>query len=145
VHADRVLLHRHKKLGMWLPPGGHIDPGELPDEAALRETLEESGVRVRLVDGPLALPSGHTVAPDEPARLVQPLGIQLEDIGPGHQHIDLIYVAQPLDGQPDSLVAEAGAADLEWYGPAEWDAMGVTAEVRGWATAAISVIRSQSR
>jgi 8-oxo-dGTP pyrophosphatase MutT (NUDIX family) len=33
----RVLLHKHKRLGMWLQPGGHIDPDELPWDGSLRE------------------------------------------------------------------------------------------------------------
>lgn len=145
VQDGRVLLHRHKKLGMWLPPGGHIDPDELPDEAACRETLEETGVAVRLVDGPLSLPDGHTVTPEEPARLVQPLGIQLEDIGPGHQHIDLIYAAVPIDTQKAvHLTAESGASGLGWYGPDSWVALGVSGEVRGWALAALAVAGASS-
>src|SRR5918993_767411 len=87
VAAGRVLLHWHRKLGMWLPPGGHIEPNELPDEAAVRETLEETGVAIRLVGG-RGLDRDF---PDEPRQLVRPAGIQLEDIGPGHQHIDLVY------------------------------------------------------
>ena len=142
VHQERVLLHRHKRLGLWLPPGGHIDDGELPDEAAVRETLEESGVRIRLIDGPLRLPDGHRVAPDEPARLCQPIGIQLEDIGPGHQHIDLIYAARPISDEPEALVAEEGSSDLGWYGREDWARLGVTGEVRGWAEAAIAVVLS---
>lgn len=145
IHDGRVLLHRHKRLGLWLPPGGHIDEGELPDQAAIRETLEESGVRIVLVDGPLPLPEGHTVGPEAPARLVQPIGIQLEDIGPGHQHIDLIYAARPVAEPPDPLLAEEGTGGLAWYRPAEWGQMGVTAEVRGWALAALDVIGSQPR
>ena len=31
VWEGKVLLHRHRKLGMWLPPGGHIDPCHQPD------------------------------------------------------------------------------------------------------------------
>ncbi len=145
VHEERVLLHRHRRLGMWLPPGGHIDPGELPDEAAIRETLEETGVAIELVEAPLAL--DITLAIDEPSplRLIQPLGIQLEDIGPGHQHIDLVYVARPVPGQPIQLLAETGGADLAWYAPDEWEAMGVNAEVRGWASAALAVIRPHSQ
>ena len=33
---DEVLLIKHKKLGVWLPPGGHIEAGEFPYEAAVR-------------------------------------------------------------------------------------------------------------
>ena len=55
VHAGRVLLHYHRKLGRWLPPGGHIEDNELPDDAARREVLEETGVHIRLT-GPRGLP-----------------------------------------------------------------------------------------
>ena len=44
VHEGRVLLLAHPKLGRWLPPGGHIEPNELPDEAAVREVEEETGI-----------------------------------------------------------------------------------------------------
>ena len=40
VRDGRVLLVRHRKLEKWLPIGGHIEIGENPEEAALRETLE---------------------------------------------------------------------------------------------------------
>jgi 8-oxo-dGTP pyrophosphatase MutT (NUDIX family) len=44
---DRVLLTRHHE-GMWTHPGGMIEPGESPADAALRETFEETGLYVRL-------------------------------------------------------------------------------------------------
>src|SRR2546423_7272945 len=86
VHDGRVLLHYHRKLGKWLPPGGHIEANELPDDAAVREVLEETGIRARLVGG-TGLPA-HVVAPRQ---LTVPAGIQVEDIYRGHQHIDLVY------------------------------------------------------
>ena len=43
---DGVVLHLHKRLAMWLQPGGHIDSGEMPWEAALREAREETGLPV---------------------------------------------------------------------------------------------------
>ena len=45
----KVLLHLHRKLGMWLPPGGHIERDEIPDDAAVREVFEETGLNVELV------------------------------------------------------------------------------------------------
>lgn len=55
INEGKVLLIKHKKLGIWLNPGGHIDEGELPHQAAEREFFEETGVKVRAIDA-LALP-----------------------------------------------------------------------------------------
>ena len=44
VHAGRILLIRHKRLATWLPPGGEIEAGETPREAAERELFEETGL-----------------------------------------------------------------------------------------------------
>ncbi|WP_155128364.1 NUDIX domain-containing protein [[Actinomadura] parvosata] len=49
-----VLLVRHRRRG-WVPPGGRVEPGESPREAARRELYEETGVRVELLDVPAAV------------------------------------------------------------------------------------------
>ncbi len=50
LHEGQVLLVKHKKLGIWLNPGGHIEQDELPHHAAEREFFEETGVRVEAYD-----------------------------------------------------------------------------------------------
>jgi 8-oxo-dGTP pyrophosphatase MutT (NUDIX family) len=42
--GDRVLALWHAKLQRWLQPGGHLEPGETPLEASLRELAEEAGL-----------------------------------------------------------------------------------------------------
>ena len=49
-HEGKLLLVRHRKLGVWLAPGGHLDPGELPHLGAEREVFEETGVIVQALD-----------------------------------------------------------------------------------------------
>lgn len=44
----RVLLARHVETGVWGLPGGGVEPGETPADAAVREFWEETGVLVRL-------------------------------------------------------------------------------------------------
>ncbi|MCC6446244.1 MAG: NUDIX domain-containing protein [Armatimonadetes bacterium] len=133
VRRGRVLLHYHARLGMWLPPGGHIEPNELPDEAAVRETLEEAGIAVGIA-GEKALPL------DYPRQLYRPEGIQLEDIAPGHQHIDLIYFARPLEADPAIPPELAGRDRVGWYAPEEMEAMGVNEEIRRWCKKAVETL-----
>ncbi len=49
--ARCVLVIRHRHGGHWAFPKGHVEPGETERETAARETLEETGVRVRFADG----------------------------------------------------------------------------------------------
>ena len=91
-----TLLHWHRKVGLWLPPGGHIEPGEDPVEAALREVIEETGMAVEIA--PTAAPFAY----GDPPQLPAPATIMVEPIrafggDSAHQHIDLIYFTRPLD------------------------------------------------
>jgi 8-oxo-dGTP pyrophosphatase MutT (NUDIX family) len=129
VWEGKILLHLHRKLGMWLPPGGHIEKDELPDEAALREVLEETGIRVRLV-------GERREEVTDPVQLHRPAGVQLENIEPGHQHIDLISFAMPTG--PTEIQRSYNEDRVGWYGPDEWNSMRVNAEVRGWCDRALS-------
>jgi 8-oxo-dGTP pyrophosphatase MutT (NUDIX family) len=132
VWGGSVLLHRHPKLGIWLPPGGHIEPGELPDEAAAREVLEETGVEITLVGER----RDDVKEPLHPRQLHRPAGVQLEHIGPGHEHIDLIYFAVPAGST--AIKPESEESFTGWYGPGEWDELPLNAEVRGWCERAVS-------
>jgi 8-oxo-dGTP pyrophosphatase MutT (NUDIX family) len=131
VHRGRVLLHRHRKLGTWLPPGGHIEEDELPDDAAVREVWEETGIRVELVGE-----RREDIA--DPVQLHRPAGVQLENIGPGHQHIDLIYFAKPVGTA--EIRDEFADDQVGWYGTDDWDGMRVNAEVRGWCERALAAV-----
>jgi 8-oxo-dGTP pyrophosphatase MutT (NUDIX family) len=134
VHAGRVLLHFHRKLGRWLPPGGHIEDNELPDDAAVREVLEETGIHARLV-------GGRGLPIDEPHQLVLPAGIQVERIYAGHEHIDLVYFARPADPCAVEIAPQLAEQDrVGWYAPAELDVLGVDAEIQSWTRRALDAV-----
>ena len=95
-----VVLVKHKRFQIWLQPGGHIDPGETPADAALRESEEETGLRVRFAGG----------AP----RLVH------VDVHPGprgHTHLDLRYLIWADDADPAPGPDES--QDVAWF---DWEA-----------------------
>lgn len=135
VHEGHVLLHPHPKVGLWLPPGGHIEPHELPDDAALRESLEETGLRVRLVGSPGI---GYD-APGSPRQLLRPEGVQVEDISPGHQHIDLIYFAVPVgEGVAGGGLPQVQGEDgMQWLDASAIAQLPVTDEVVQWVELAL--------
>lgn len=59
---DQILLVDHKKAGLWLPPGGHVDPGEDPKETVRREAKEEFGIKAEFFfDKPILLTVTKTV------------------------------------------------------------------------------------
>jgi 8-oxo-dGTP pyrophosphatase MutT (NUDIX family) len=95
VDGPKTLLHWHRRLQQWMPPGGHIEPNEDPVQAVLREVHEETGIVAEVIpaEGPLAF--------EYPEQLPPPYTILVEDIpGPGepHKHIDMIYFCRPVDG-----------------------------------------------
>ena len=113
VHEGAVLLHWHRKVREWLPPGGHIEDNEDPVQAVLREISEETGVSAEVV------PTGEVLDLEYPAQVQPPYTIMVEDIQDPvdgyHQHIDMIYFCRLL-GSPHPLNAGwlwVTRADLE--------------------------------
>jgi 8-oxo-dGTP pyrophosphatase MutT (NUDIX family) len=102
-----TVLHLHRRLGIWMQPGGHIDAGETPDQAALREATEELGLDVaHPADGP---------------RL---LHLDVHEAAYGHLHLDLRYLLLGADDDPHPPPGESPEA--RWY---SWDEALAAADV----------------
>jgi 8-oxo-dGTP pyrophosphatase MutT (NUDIX family) len=115
VHQDRVLVVHHRKLDKWLPLGGHVELDEDPEQAALRETREESGLEVELI--------GERPPTTEPGTraLIAPRFLDIHRIHDGHEHIGMIYWARPTGGTLRR--AEAEHHDIRWCTARDLDAL----------------------
>lgn len=62
-----LVVTAKKRPDDWVFPKGHIEPGETPEQAAVREVREETGVTARLIDRAGAL---EFAVPHEQVRAV---------------------------------------------------------------------------
>ncbi|ALM09539.1 MAG TPA: nucleoside triphosphate hydrolase [Candidatus Peribacter riflensis] len=117
---SRTLLLWHKRLKRWMPPGGHVDPGELPEETARRECKEEMGLDVEIIGEEQAdVFAGN---PEEGSILKKPIALLLEHIPaskernePAHQHMDFVFLARPLDEAQALCLARDEGERLCWF------------------------------
>jgi 8-oxo-dGTP pyrophosphatase MutT (NUDIX family) len=120
----KVLLIRHKKLGKWLYPGGHMEAGEFPYEAAIREVKEETGLDVKIASSAKVRAFSIEGASEQP----MPFAIIEEEVpykDGAHIHFDMLYLAKPtsLKGKPNDdetegmgWFSESDVRHLDTYG-----------------------------
>ncbi|MFW6436244.1 MAG: NUDIX hydrolase [Halococcoides sp.] len=142
VHDGATALHHHPTLEMWLPPGGHIDRGETPHEAAIREVREELGVEVDLIADAGDIESATA------SSLPQPHQLLLEDINVcdgavGHQHVDHVYYGSIPSRDLDPDDGEVPAAEWHWFEPSELRDADLAADVAELGREAIATVANR--
>jgi 8-oxo-dGTP pyrophosphatase MutT (NUDIX family) len=100
VGTRGIVLHLHRRLGVWIQPGGHVDPGETPWRAALRETIEETGLEVA-----------------EPSTGPELVHVDVHPAARGHTHLDLRYLLLGSDADPRPPPGES--QQVRWFGWSE--------------------------
>lgn len=95
-----TVLHVHRRLGRWLQPGGHVDAGESPPEAAVREATEETGLALR-----------------HPAVGPALIHVDVHPAANGHLHLDLRYLLVGDDDDPAPPPGES--QQVRWFTFAE--------------------------
>jgi 8-oxo-dGTP pyrophosphatase MutT (NUDIX family) len=117
-----VVLLVHRRLGFWMQPGGHLDAGETPWDAARRETTEETGLAARHPDGGPVL-----------------VHVDVHEAAQGHTHLDLRYLLLAADRDPEPPPGES--QQVRWF---PWDEAFATADasLRGALVVAQPLARS---
>lgn len=109
----KILVIFHNKLQKWLPAGGHIEPNEMPHEAALREVLEETGVSARIVsDDP-----NMGLRGEADCQIPRPYCVLYQIIPPSnkdveHVHIDFVYAMEAEESLLKGLAEEV--SNVKW-------------------------------
>jgi ADP-ribose pyrophosphatase YjhB (NUDIX family) len=99
IRDDEVLLHRRGKdpnKGLWVAPGGKLEPEESPIECAVREMKEETGLEI---EGPVLRGIMTEVSPR-----------------PDYQWITFIFAAERWTG---ALAPAAGIGEFKWVRTSE--------------------------
>lgn len=141
IHDHKIMLVKHKKLGIWLAPGGHIEPGELPHKAAEREFLEETGLKVKAVNtgftttypnqddkyvpNPFAS-NLHWISPENYHKRLNE-GEEYTPIAPWQrgceQHLAFVYLVKLADNKTKFTQNTVETDDINWFTPKEVESL----------------------
>lgn len=130
VFDHKVLLVNHPRYDMWLPPGGHIELDEDPEQALFREIKEETGLDVEII----------APKPSSPAKgakyIYIPAYISVHDANPPHRHIGMTYYARAKNA---NNVKSDEHSHTQWFSADELDAsrFNIPEEIRHFGKEAI--------
>lgn len=140
VNNGATALHHHERLGICIPPGGHVERDELPHQTAVRECEEETGLTPAIVSEATGVetPVGRPLPRPRHQMLYD---INVHDGEVGHQHIDQIFYASVPERTIDPADGERSAAAWDWYAPAELRAADLDEDVVEIGIDAIETVR----
>lgn len=115
----KILLVKHNLFDKWVQPGGHIEEDEAPEDTALREVFEETGIKITLL--------GESFPREDD--FIKPLGIQKNRTLKGNTHIDVIYAAIP-NNDANELILSDESTGIGWFSRDELEDIEVFPDVK---------------
>lgn len=115
----KILLVKHNMFDKWVQPGGHIEADEVPEEAAVREVFEETGIKITLL--------GEKFPREDD--FIRPLGIQKNRTLKGNTHIDIIYTGIPNNIDHELILSDESTG-IGWFSRDELDKIEVFPDVK---------------
>jgi len=106
---NEILMVKHKRFGLWMPPGGQLEEGEAPHEAVVREILEETGLQAEIIP---MLQGVSALRCNELPRPFAVLSIDVHDAGEYVLH-DTWYLCRLVGGELSASLSEVDGAG--WF------------------------------
>jgi 8-oxo-dGTP pyrophosphatase MutT (NUDIX family) len=115
--VTKALVHKHRKMGIWLQPGGHIEHTENPWQALVHEMREETGYEPEQYAVLQPLPRMRDGVHD----VMHPVPAVMNTHSPyqGHFHSDLIMVLT-TDEDPAHEPRPGESREMAWLSPQEY-------------------------
>lgn len=110
-NENKVLMHMNHNMKTWIPIGGHIDPGESPDEAIIREVKEEVGIEFKFIQEPEFIGN---------SKILKPLKFQIDKVPHHNLHLTFVFVGK-CDGTERKFNDEN--EELKWFSKEEFIAI----------------------
>lgn len=141
VCSGKVLLRLHDKYNIWLSVGGHVELDEEPNQAALREVKEETGLDVVLYDRNRPF----VKKTEDYEELISPYFMNIHAINETHKHIGMVYFAESksMEVVPEN---ESDSSDnWKWLTKEELENMqDLEGHIRFYALKALEILSNKS-
>lgn len=135
VERAKVLLVHHNRFDKWVPPGGHVEPGETFAETAVREFKEETGLVVEAISTQPAIHPADGNSTPEPV----PFYTDIEREGFAVPAITQFFYMHRTTGVGDREVQAqlSEVHDAAWFSLEELDTLPTFEQVRSLARHAL--------
>lgn len=136
VANEKVLLHKHKKYNTWFPVGGHLEPDELPHEAAIREAKEETGLDITLVETENVTNFDIGLVDRLPAPFCLYHEGDVEE-----QFLDFIYIGKTSQTEFSPMISESDK--LRWFSKEDLENESIKVHVKNTAVTVLDFLKGQ--
>ncbi len=109
-NENKVLLSWNKNMQTWIPVGGHIDSGENPEEAIIREVKEETGFEFEFLQNSNIENNGAT-------KLLNPQRVQIDNVPHHNFHINFVFFGKCIKFHDRTGTDEN--EELRWFSEEE--------------------------
>jgi ADP-ribose pyrophosphatase YjhB (NUDIX family) len=132
---NKILFHKHKKLKIYLPIGGHIEINETPKEAVLREVKEECGLEVEILGDDKKLDDGSS-------ELSRGEFLNCHKINEFHEHMDFVFFGI---AKSDNLNPKKGESkEFVWIEEEELDKLDLRENVKKYSKLLFGRLREEN-